>query len=129
MVQGLSKICINVFFDLINLKISIIEVVSKYRIIYLIIIIFIFSLCAQAKEKNNMLNKKEIVILGLTLVNPAISIGTIVSNTTTFQKIISMANIVYTNRKGHSIAETAISQSTNKNCLIKNIRTKKYFCI
>ena len=99
------------------------------RIIYLIIIIFIFSLCAQAKEKSNILNKKEIVILGLTLVNPAISIGTIVSNTTTFQKVISMANIVYTNRKGHSIAETAISQSTNKNCLIKNIRTKKYFCI
>ena len=69
------------------------------RIIYLIIIIFIFSLCAQAKEKNNILNKNEILILGLTLVNPALSIGTIVSNTTTFQKIISMANIVYTNRK------------------------------
>ena len=99
------------------------------RIIYLIIIIFIFSLCAQAKEKNNILNKKEIVILGLTLVNPAISIGTIVSNTTTFQKIISMENIVYTNRKGHSIIGTAILQSTNKNCLIVNIRTKKYFCI
>ena len=99
------------------------------RIIYLIIIIFIFSLCAQAKEKNNILNKKEIVILGLTLVNPALSIGTIVSNTTTFQKIISMANIVYTNRKGYSIAETAISQSTNKNCFIENIKAKKDFCI
>ncbi len=65
------------------------------RIIYLIIIIFIFSLCAQAKGKNNILNKKEIVILGLTLVNPAISIGTIVSNTTTFQKVISMANTLF----------------------------------
>jgi hypothetical protein len=63
------------------------------------------------------------------LVNPALSIETILSNTTTFQKIISMANIVYTKRKGHSIAETAISQSTNKNYLIKNIGTKKYFCI
>ena len=50
------------------------------RIIYLIIIIFIFSLCAQAKEKRNILNKKEIVILGLTLVNPALSIETILSN-------------------------------------------------
>lgn len=40
-----------------------------------------------------------------------------------------MANIVYTNRKGHSIAETAISQSTNKNCLIENIKAKKDFCI
>ena len=65
------------------------------RIIYFIIIIFIFSLCAQAKEKNNILNKKEIVILGLTLVNPAISTETIVSNTTTFQKIISMANTLF----------------------------------
>ena len=69
------------------------------RIIYLIIIIFIFSLSAQAKEKNNILFKKEIVILGLTLINPALSIGTIVSNTTTFQKITSMANIVYINSK------------------------------
>ena len=99
------------------------------KIIYLIIIIFIFSLNAQAKEKNNILNKKEIVILGLTLINPALSIGTKVSNTTTFQKIKSMANIVYTNNKGHSIAETAISQSTNKNCLIENIKTNKDFCI
>jgi len=69
------------------------------RIIYFIIIIFIFSLCAQAKETNNILNKKEIVILGLTLVNPALSIETILSNTTTFQKIISMANIVFTKKK------------------------------
>jgi len=99
------------------------------RIIYLIIVIFIFSLSAQAKEKNNVLFKKEIVIIGLTFINPALSIGTIVTNTTTFQKIISMANIVYTNKKGHSIAETAISQSTNKNCLIENIKTKKDFCI
>ena len=98
------------------------------RIIYLIITIFMFSLSIQAKEKS-AINKKEIIVLGLTLINPALSIGTIVSNTTTFQKIISMANIVYTNRKGHSIAETAISQSTNKNCLIENIRTKKDFCI
>ena len=107
------------------------------RIIYLIIFIFIFSLSALAKENNSILSKKnililskkEIVILGLTLINPALSIGTIVSNTTTFQKIISMANIVYTNGKGHSIAETAISQSTNKNCLIENIKTMKDFCI
>ena len=56
------------------------------RIIYLIIIIFIFSLCAQAKEKNNILNKKEIVILGLTLVNPALSIGTIVIQLNYFSK-------------------------------------------
>ena len=42
---------------------------------------------------------------------------------------MSMANIVCTNTKGHSIAETAISQSTNKNCLIENIKAKKDFCI
>ena len=98
------------------------------RIIYLIITILIFSLNIQAKEKS-ILNKKEIVVLGLTLVNPALSIGTIVANTTTFQKILSMANIVYIKTKGHSIAETAISQSTNKNCLIENIKAKKDFCI
>ena len=51
------------------------------------------------------------------------------TNTSTFQKIISMANIVYINKKGHSVAETAISQSTNKKCLIDNLKTKKDFCI
>jgi len=98
------------------------------RIIYLIITIFIFSLSVQAKEKS-IIDKKEIVIFGLTLINPALSIGALVANTSTFQKIISMANIVYTNTKGRSIAETAISQSTNKNCLIDNIKSKQDFCI
>ena len=99
------------------------------RIIYLIIIIFIFSLIVDAKENNSIFNKKEVIIIGLTIVNPAIAVGTLVANTSTFQKIISLANIAYTSAKGRSIAETAISQSTNKNCLIENIKIEKDFCI
>jgi len=99
------------------------------RIIYLIIIIFIFSLNVDAKENNSIFNKKEVIIIGLTIVNPAIAVGTLVANTSTFQKIISLANIAYTSAKGRSIAETAISQSTNKNCLIANIKIEKDFCI
>ena len=99
------------------------------RIIYLIIIIFIFSLNVDAKENNSIFNKKEVIIIGLTIVNPAIAVGTLVANTSTFQKIISLANIAYTSVKGRSIAETAISQSTNKNCLIENIKIEKDFCI
>ena len=99
------------------------------RIIYLIIIIFIFSLNVDAKENNSIFNKKEVIIIGLTIVNPAIAVGTLVTNTSTFQKIISLANIAYTSAKGRSIAETAISQSTNKNCLIENIKIEKDFCI
>ena len=99
------------------------------RIIYLIIIIFIFSLNVDAKENNSTFNKKEVIIIGLTIVNPAIAVGTLVANTSTFQKIISLANIAYTSAKGRSIAETAISQSTNKNCLIENIKIEKDFCI
>ena len=99
------------------------------RIIYLIIIIFIFSLNVDSKENNSIFNKKEVIIIGLTIVNPAIAVGTLVANTSTFQKIISLANIAYTSAKGRSIAETAISQSTNKNCLIENIKIEKNFCI
>jgi len=99
------------------------------RIIYLIIIIFIFSLNVDAKENNSIFNKKEVIIIGLTIVNPAIAVGTLVANTSTFQKIISLANIAYTSAKGRSIAETAISQTTNKNCLIENIKIEKDFCI
>ena len=98
------------------------------KIIFLIITIFIFSLSIQAKEKKTI-NKKDIAVIGLTLINPAISIGTLVTNTSAFQKIISMANIIYINTKGHSVAETAISQSRNKKCLIDNLKTKKDFCI
>ena len=99
------------------------------RIIYLIIIIFIFSLNVDARENKSIFNKKEVIIIGLTIVNPAIAVGTLVANTSTFQKIISLANIAYTSAKGRSIAETAISQSTNKNCLIENIKIEKDFCI
>ena len=99
------------------------------RIIYLILIIFIFSLNVEAKENNSLFNKKEIIIIGLTIVNPAIAVSTLVANTSTFQKIISLANFAYTSAKGRTIAETALSQSTNKNCLIKNIKIEKDFCI
>ena len=99
------------------------------RILYLILIIFIFSLNVEAKENNSLFNKKEVIILGLTIVNPAIAVGTLVANTSTFQKIISLANIAYTNAKGKTIAETALSQSTNKKCLIENIKIEKDFCI
>ena len=88
-----------------------------------------FSLSVHAEEKTKLFNKKEVIIIGLTIVNPAIVVGTLVANTSTFQKFISLANIAYSKAKGQSIAETAISQSTNKDCLIENIKTEKDFCI
>ena len=99
------------------------------KIIYLTIILLIFSLNVNATEKNKLIYKKEIVIIGLNFINPALVVGALVSQTSTIKKIISMVNFAYASSRGKSIAETAFSQSTNKNCLIENIRTKKDFCI
>ena len=67
--------------------------------------------------------------MGLTIANPAISFGTIVTNAGAIRKTLSMINIAYTARKGKNLAESAISKSTNKNCLIKNLAEEKNFCI
>jgi hypothetical protein len=67
-------------------------------------------------------------ILGLTIVNPAVSLGTIVTYAGALRKTLSMVNIAYSAGKGKSIAEEAISKSTNKNCLIKNLTQDKSFC-
>ena len=92
----------------------------------------LFSQASMAKENKffnkKFLNKKNMFVLGLTVVNPAISFGTIVTNAGVLRKTFSVINIVYTSRKGKNLAEEAISKSTNKNCLIKNLTEDKSFC-
>jgi|TARA_B100001964_G_C13988011_1_gene489314 hypothetical protein len=87
----------------------------------------LFSQSSWAKE-NKFFNKKNILVIGLTIVNPAISLGTIVTNAGALRKTLSMVNIAYSAGKGKNLAEQAISKSTNKNCLIKNLAEEKSFC-
>ena len=100
-------------------------------IFYLIFFIFITSslFAEKIENKNKIFNKKNFVILSLTIANPAMSVGTVVANTGTFQKMISFANITYSSIKGKSIAEEALSKTTNKDCLLKNLAEKKDFCL
>ena len=101
------------------------------KLLYLIFLFFIFSTNLIADEKkinNKILNKQNLIIIGLTVANPAISIGAVISNTGTLQKIISLANVTYSSIKGKSIAEEALSKTTNKECLIKNLAEKKGLC-
>ena len=97
------------------------------RAIFFSLLILLFSQSLWAKE-NKFFNKKNIFIVGLTIANPAISFGTMVTNAGTLRKTISMINIVYSTRKGKNLAEEAISKSTNKNCLLKNLTEEKSFC-
>ena len=101
------------------------------RIFYYIIFIILITSNLYAEEnkiKNKIFNKKNFVIISLTIANPAISLGAVIANTGTFQKVISIANITYSSIKGKSIAEEALSKTINKNCLLKNLATKKELC-
>ncbi len=102
------------------------------RAIFICLLMILFSQASVAKENKyfnkKMFNKKNILVLGLTIANPAVSIGTIVTNAGAFRKTLSMANIAFSVGKGKNLAEEAISKSTNKNCLIKNLAEEKSFC-
>ena len=92
----------------------------------------LFSQTSWSKENKffnkKFFNKKNILIASLTIASPAISFGTIVTNAGAIRKTLSIINIAYSARKGKNLAEEAISKSTNKNCLIKNLADEKSFC-
>jgi len=99
------------------------------RIIYLVFFFVIISTSILAEgNKDKIFDKESLIFIGLTIANPAISLGTVITNTGTFKKILSVANITYTSMRGKSIAEEALSKTTKKNCLIKNLAMKKEFC-
>ena len=102
------------------------------RAIFICLLMILFSQALMAKENKffnkKFFNKKNILVVSLTIVNPAVSLGTMVTNAGALRKTLSMINIAYSARKGKNLAEEAISKSTNKNCLIKNITEEKSFC-
>ncbi len=102
------------------------------RAIFICLLMILFSQSSWAKENKffnkKFFNTKNILVAGLTIANPAISLGAIVTNTGTIRKTLSIINIAYSARKGKNLAEEAISKTTNKNCLIKNIADEKSFC-
>ncbi len=102
------------------------------RAIFIFFLMILFTQASMAKENKffnkKMFNKKNILVVGLTIVNPAISLGTIVTNAGALRKTLSMINIAYTAGNGKNLAEEAISKTTNKNCLIKNLAEEKSFC-
>ena len=97
-------------------------------VFFLFIMINTNSLVKENKVKNKIFNKDNLIIIGLTVANPAISFGAVIANTGTFQKVVSLANVTYSSIKGKSIAEEALSRTTNKNCLIKNLAERKDLC-
>lgn len=101
------------------------------KFLYLFLLIFFYSTNILGEEKSlkdKIFDKKNLVIISLTVANPAISFGTVIASTGTFQKVISIANVTYSQIKGKSIAEEALSRTTNKNCLLMNLAEKKELC-
>ena len=97
------------------------------KVIFIFIILIFLSHNLVAKEKK-YINKKNLILVSTTIVNPAVSVGAIVTNAGALQKILSLINVAYTTYRGKSIAEEAISKGIKKNCLFKNIAKNKNFC-
>ena len=98
------------------------------RAIVICLLMILFSQSSWAEEKK-FFNKKNILVFGLTIVNPAIiSLGAIVTNAGALRKTLSMVNIAYSTQKGKNLAEEVISKGTSKNCVIKNLAEEKDFC-
>ena len=84
---------------------------------------------SKAAENKKLLDKKYLLITAVTLINPVVSVGTILSNANIISKILSLGNLAYASKKGETITESALSQSLNKKCLIENLSKDKNLCI
>ena len=95
---------------------------------FFVIVLFLLSYSSYA-ENNKKFLKKEIILTGVTLLNPALSVGTLISNANSLQKILSLGSLAYTTKEGKTITESAISLSLNEKCLVKKIFFIKKFCL
>ena len=102
---------------------------KKIFLFFLFVIIINITTFSKAAENKKLFDKKYLLITAVTLINPVVSVGTIFSNTNIISKILSLGNLAYASKKGETITESALSQSLNKKCLIKNLSKDKNICI
>ena len=97
--------------------------------LWFFIIVFCLLSFSAFSEVDKKLSKKDIILTSVTILNPALSVGTILSNANTLQKILSFGNLVYTTKEGKTITESAFSQGKKNKCFFKKIFSKKEFCL
>ena len=103
------------------------------KIILIIFVTLLYScstntLVSKNNSENNKFEKKDIIVPAVTLINPALAFSSLISNSDSLFKIISLSNIVYTNQEGKSFAENAISQTVNKDCKLEHLTENKDLC-
>ena len=98
------------------------------RIFFSIFLFFLIG-CSSNYSNNNYLNKKNSMPVVLSLVNPAVGLGTIVSQAGYIQKTYSLIDIAFTLNEGNSLAEEALSNTTKKHCRLTNLVENQNICI
>ena len=99
-----------------------------FKYCFIIVLIFLFG-CTSKYTNNKYFNKKDSIPIVLSFINPAVGVGTIVSQANYIQKTYSVIDIAYTLNSGNSLAEEALSNTTNKKCRLTNLVENQNICI
>ena len=71
----------------------------KIFLFVLLVVSFNIASSSKAEKNKSLLNKKDLLITTITVINPVISVGAIFSNANTISKILSMGNLAYSTVK------------------------------
>ena len=98
------------------------------KMLCIILLLFIQACTNSGYNKSNSIASKNLILPTTTLINPAIGFGSFVISTSSIQKIYSLSDLAYIADNGESIAESALSYSTKKDCKIVNVIENQNIC-
>ena len=98
------------------------------KMLCIILLLFIQACTNSNYNKNNSIASKNFILPTTTLINPAIGFGSFIISTSSIQKVYSLSDLAYIADNGESIAESALSYSTKKDCKIVNVIENQNIC-
>ena len=102
------------------------------RLLALILLLLFFNGCTTYTSSNKKfsISSPTIILSASTILNPAIGLGSFAVNSSAAQRAYSAADLAFmASNYGESIAEKAISKSTNQDCSIGNYFENNNICI
>ena len=98
------------------------------KVLCIVLFLFIQACTYPNNHEESLTKSKNIIVPTTALINPAIGFGSFVISTSSIQKVYSLSDLVFIADNGESIAESALSYSTKKNCKIVNIFENQTVC-
>ena len=81
-------------------------------------------------NKSNKLTASLNILPTMSLINPALGFTSLIASSSTIQKVYATADLVYMTgaNNGETIAETLMSNTTNKKCRLVNVIENNNIC-